>query len=247
MLQTSMRVAALVALSLLIVIPDALARGGGGGGGGRGGGGGGHGFSGGGGRSFSGGHSYSGSRGYSASRSYRYHAVTPPPAAIPRHAVMPAAILRRAATLIAQLFRAAPGCNDAAAFGSAACRTVEHQHTAGCDLASGGAGPRQCGSPKHWQDPGARVSLPYSAIWCGPEPRAGRDSWPAPQAVRSALMPCTTGSSPAGSASPTFKPQLCAGGDVPRSLRKPVLAPASSFSEADRARLGRPAVLAVCL
>ena len=69
MLQTSMRVAALVALSLLIVIPDALARGGGGGGGGRGGGGG-HGFSGGGGRSFSGGHSYSGSRGYSASRSY---------------------------------------------------------------------------------------------------------------------------------------------------------------------------------
>ena len=63
MLQTSMRIAALVALSLLILVPDAVARGGGGhSSGGHGG------FSGG--RSFSGGHSFSAGRSFSGARSY---------------------------------------------------------------------------------------------------------------------------------------------------------------------------------
>ncbi|MGE3160110.1 MAG: Spy/CpxP family protein refolding chaperone [Xanthobacteraceae bacterium] len=63
MLQSSMRVAALVSLSLVIVIPDAFGRGGGGGG--RGGG---HSVSGG--RSFSGGHSFSAGRSFSGGRSF---------------------------------------------------------------------------------------------------------------------------------------------------------------------------------
>ena len=44
--------------------------------------------------------------------------------------------------LLAQLLGTAPGCDDATAFGSAACRPAEHQHAAGRDLASGGAGAR---------------------------------------------------------------------------------------------------------